>query len=61
MRPLLAVVLGAVVLALTAWVITYILDHATDAEQWVSVVVWVVAAILFVLWAFPRYFGSRWT
>lgn len=56
MRPLLAIVLGAIVAALLAWLATVVIDH-TSAPSWLDTVAWVVAIVAVIVWSFPRYFN----
>lgn len=58
MRPILAVVIGAVIAALLAWLACYVFEH-TELPDWLCTVGWVVALVAWLVWSFPRYF-SRW-
>jgi hypothetical protein len=57
MRPILAVVLGAIVAALLAWLATVVIAN-TSLPSWLDIVAWVVALVAWLFWSFPRYFNS---
>lgn len=57
MRSLLAVILGAVVAALLAWLATVVIDH-TALPDWLDIVAWVVALVAWLVWSFPAYLGG---
>lgn len=58
MRSLLALVLGAVVAVLVAWLAIVLIDN-TRLPNWLDIVVVIVAVIAWLVWAFPRYLGNR--
>lgn len=57
MRSLLAAILGAIVIALVAYLVTLVIDH-TALPNWLDVVAWVVALIVFIVWLFPGTFSG---
>lgn len=58
MRSIPALILGGVVAVLLAWLANVLIDHTT-APQWLGVVAWVVAVVLWLIWAFPKYLTAR--
>lgn len=57
MRPILSVLLGAVVAVLVALGVVAVIDH-TAISDWLDYVVWVAALAAWLVWSFPAYLRS---
>lgn len=58
MRPILAVILGAIVAALLAWVACLLVDEFAIPHVFCILAI-VLAIIMWIVWSFPSYFGGR--
>jgi hypothetical protein len=58
MRSLLALLVGGVVAVVLAYLATVVIDH-TKIPDWLDLVAWLVALVVWLIWAFPAYTSAR--
>lgn len=59
MRSIVAVVIGFIITVVVAWLLVLVTADIDGRPHWLSTVIWVVALLLWALWAFGGYLDRR--